>query len=128
MRRARAPRPAAEHLRRQAARADVLLRSKAGIVRAGSVAMLSCDAESFDGVAFVVDLDEHRGLVAHDRGVVTGRDVDDGWGGEVHAQPSAYSKWSAAAGEEADVRVAAELGADEGRRSSTIACRPGSGR
>ena len=51
-------------------------RSSDGFADGASVLVLGGDAESADGVAFEVDLDQHGGLAAGNPGVVPRSDVD----------------------------------------------------
>src|SRR4051812_13562697 len=58
-----------------------------------------------------VDFDEHRGLVADDPAVVARLDGDDLRRGELERRAVAVPDADAAAGDEADVRVHAQVGA-----------------
>src|SRR5499433_1569974 len=81
--------------------------------RSADVAMFGRQAEALRGLARGVELDEHGGLPSDDPGVVTGLDHDDGRRREVERAAVTVLTLHSPRGQESDVAVHTEIGADD---------------
>ena len=76
--------------------------------------MFGGHAEALCGLARGVELNEHGGLPSHDPGVVTRLDHDDGRRREVERTAVTVLTLNPPRGQETDVAVHAQVGADDG--------------